>query len=60
MLLGETGTGKTLIMKLAAGLIQPDSGHVLVMGHDVSEMPEKELLNFRRRIGIRVPGRRAI
>ena len=51
VLLGETGTGKTLIMKLAAGLIQPDSGQVLVMGHDVSEMPEKELLNFRRRIG---------
>jgi phospholipid/cholesterol/gamma-HCH transport system ATP-binding protein len=51
VLLGETGTGKTLIMKLAAGLIQPDSGRVLVMGHDVSEMPEKELLNFRRSIG---------
>jgi phospholipid/cholesterol/gamma-HCH transport system ATP-binding protein len=51
VLLGETGTGKTLIMKLAAGLIHPDSGHVLVMGHDVSEMPERELLNFRRSIG---------
>src|ERR1700733_7346816 len=51
VLLGETGTGKTLIMKLAAGLIRPDSGHVLVMGHDVSEMPERELLNFRRSIG---------
>ncbi len=51
VLLGETGTGKTLIMKLAAGLIQPDSGHVLVMGHDVAEMTEAELLNFRRRIG---------
>src|SRR5579863_2337882 len=51
VLLGETGTGKTLIMKLAAGLIQPDSGRVLVMGHDVSDMPERELLNFRRSIG---------
>ncbi len=51
VLLGETGTGKTLLMKLAAGLIQPDSGNVLVMGHDVSEMPERELLNFRRSIG---------
>jgi phospholipid/cholesterol/gamma-HCH transport system ATP-binding protein len=51
VLLGETGTGKTLIMKLAAGLIPPDSGRVLVMGHDVSEMPERELLNFRRSIG---------
>ena len=51
VLLGETGAGKTLILKLAAGLIQADSGQVLVMGHDVSEMPERELLNFRRRIG---------
>jgi phospholipid/cholesterol/gamma-HCH transport system ATP-binding protein len=51
VLLGETGTGKTLIMRLAAGLIHPDSGQVLVMGHDVSEMPETELLNFRRQIG---------
>ena len=51
VLLGETGTGKTLIMRLAAGLIHPDSGQVLVMGHDVSEMPEAELLNFRRQIG---------
>jgi phospholipid/cholesterol/gamma-HCH transport system ATP-binding protein len=51
VLLGETGSGKTLLMKLAAGLIQPDSGHILVMGQDISEMPEKELLDFRRRIG---------
>ena len=51
VLLGETGSGKTLVLKLAAGLLRPDSGHILVMGHDVSEMPEKELLDFRRRIG---------
>ena len=51
VLLGESGSGKTLVMKLAAGLLRPDSGHILVMGHDVSEMPEKELLDFRRRIG---------
>lgn len=51
VLLGETGSGKTLLMKLAAGLLRPDAGHILVMGHDVSDMPEKELLDFRRRIG---------
>jgi len=51
ILLGETGTGKTLIMKLAAGLMQPDSGHVWVMGHDLGEMPENELLDFRRHLG---------
>src|ERR1700733_9619817 len=36
---------------MAAGLIRPDSGTVLVMGHDVTTMGEKELLNFRREIG---------
>jgi phospholipid/cholesterol/gamma-HCH transport system ATP-binding protein len=51
VLLGESGTGKTLLMKMAAGLIRPDSGTVMVMGHDVTAMPEAELLNFRREIG---------
>jgi phospholipid/cholesterol/gamma-HCH transport system ATP-binding protein len=51
VLLGESGAGKTLIMKLAAGLIRPDSGRVWVMGRDVSEMPETELLDFRRHLG---------
>ncbi len=51
ILLGETNTGKTVLMKMAAGLIHPDGGRVMVTGHDVSQMTEKELLNFRRRIG---------
>jgi len=51
VLLGESGSGKTLIMKLAAGLIQPDAGRISVMGHDLVEMPEKELLDFRRHLG---------
>lgn len=51
VLLGESGSGKTLLMKLAAGLMRPDTGQIFVMGHDVSVMPEKELLDFRRRIG---------
>jgi phospholipid/cholesterol/gamma-HCH transport system ATP-binding protein len=51
VLLGESGAGKTLLMKLAAGLIRPDSGTITVMGHKVSDMPEKELLNFRRDLG---------
>lgn len=51
ILLGEGGSGKTLLMKLAAGLLRPDSGSVTVMGQDIGEMPEKELLNFRRHIG---------
>lgn len=51
VLLGTTGSGKTLILKLAAGLIRPTAGHIMVMGHNVEEMPEKELLDFRRHLG---------
>jgi len=51
VLFGVSGTGKTLIMKLAAGLLRPDAGTVTVMGHDVGTMPERELLEFRRHLG---------
>ena len=51
ILLGETGTGKTLTLKMAAGLLTPDNGSVIVLGNEVSEMKESELLAFRRKIG---------
>jgi phospholipid/cholesterol/gamma-HCH transport system ATP-binding protein len=51
VLLGETGTGKTLSLKMAAGLLRPLEGEVSVLGKQVSRMAEKELLSFRREIG---------
>jgi len=51
VLLGETGTGKTLSLKMAAGLLRPQEGEVMVLGRRVSEMKEKDLLTFRREIG---------
>jgi phospholipid/cholesterol/gamma-HCH transport system ATP-binding protein len=51
ILVGATGTGKTLILKLAAGLLKPGSGHVRVLGDDLSSMTEHQLLPFRRQIG---------
>jgi phospholipid/cholesterol/gamma-HCH transport system ATP-binding protein len=51
ILLGETGTGKTLTLKLAAGLLTPSAGVVHVLGKEISSMREAELLDFRRKIG---------
>jgi phospholipid/cholesterol/gamma-HCH transport system ATP-binding protein len=51
ILMGETGTGKTLTLKMAAGLLAPNNGSVTVLGQEVSEMPESELLTFRQKVG---------
>jgi phospholipid/cholesterol/gamma-HCH transport system ATP-binding protein len=51
VLLGETGTGKTLTLKLAAGLLHPSQGKIEVLGQEVSSMRESELLPYRRQVG---------
>ena len=51
-LLGVTGTGKSTLLKLVLGLIKPDIGQVLVQGQDLTLMPEEEMDQFRRRMGI--------
>jgi phospholipid/cholesterol/gamma-HCH transport system ATP-binding protein len=51
VLLGETGTGKTLTLKMAAGLLCPDRGQIEVLGNRVSAMDEHDLLAFRRKVG---------
>ncbi len=49
---GVAGTGKTLILKLAMGLLKPDSGRIWVLGQEVTAMSENELFELRRNIGM--------
>jgi phospholipid/cholesterol/gamma-HCH transport system ATP-binding protein len=52
ILLGVAGTGKTLILKMALGLLKPDQGRIYVLGNEITAMREEELFELRRKIGM--------
>src|SRR4029077_8616332 len=52
VILGVAGSGKSTILKLCLGLLKPDSGHIYVLGHDVTTMTEEELFELRSKVGI--------
>ena len=50
---GRSGSGKTTLLNLLAGLDRPDAGQVHLEGAEISALPERELLELRRRrVGI--------
>jgi phospholipid/cholesterol/gamma-HCH transport system ATP-binding protein len=52
MLLGASGAGKSILLKLILGLFRPDAGTILVNGQRVDRMPERDLLRLRGDIGM--------
>src|ERR1700743_939767 len=52
IILGVPGSGKSTILKLCLGLIKPDSGHIYVLGHDITTMTEEELFDLRSKVGM--------
>jgi phospholipid/cholesterol/gamma-HCH transport system ATP-binding protein len=52
MLLGASGSGKSVLLKLILGLMRPDSGTIRVNGERIDNMPERELLRVRADIGM--------
>jgi len=52
ILLGASGSGKSVILKLILGLLKPDEGSILVNGQPIERMSERELLRVRANIGI--------
>jgi len=52
VILGAAGSGKTVLLKTAMGLAQPESGKVFVFDRDISKMRERELFQVRSKIGM--------
>jgi phospholipid/cholesterol/gamma-HCH transport system ATP-binding protein len=52
VIVGGSGSGKSVTLKHIIGLLKPDSGHVIVGGEDMTEMKPFELNRFRRRFGM--------
>ena len=51
VVMGGSGTGKTVLLRLIAGLIRPDAGVIRVFGRSIEHLTEEELLPIRRRMG---------
>ena len=52
VILGASGSGKTVLLKTALGLIKPDSGRVFAFGQEISALAERQLLEVRSRMGM--------
>ncbi|MBB2203927.1 methionine ABC transporter ATP-binding protein [Gluconacetobacter takamatsuzukensis] len=51
-IIGRSGAGKTTLLRCLNGLERPDSGRILIEDRDITTLPERELVQVRRRIGL--------
>jgi phospholipid/cholesterol/gamma-HCH transport system ATP-binding protein len=51
VIMGGSGSGKTVLLRCIAGLIRPDRGQIRVFGRRIDRLGEEELLPIRRRMG---------
>ncbi len=52
VMIGPSGTGKSVLLKEVMGLIKPDSGKIIIDGTNITELDKVELVKFRRKFGI--------
>lgn len=56
LIIGASGSGKTVLMKCLVGLFEPDSGEILYSGHNFTEMEDEERKELRQQIGMLFQG----
>jgi len=56
VILGGSGSGKSVLLKHVNGLLRPDAGRIIVDGDDVTQMDETELIRVRRKVGVLFQG----
>ena len=56
VILGRSGCGKSVLLKILLGLIEPDDGLVWVDGEEITALPEKKLFPIRQKIGMLFQG----
>ena len=56
VILGRSGTGKSVLIKCMVGLMKPDSGTIIVLGKDVFSLNQRELNELRLQIGFSFQG----
>lgn len=55
-IIGGSGSGKSVLLKLLLGVLKPDSGSILFKGRDVTKMDEWEIVDVRKNIGMLFQG----
>jgi len=56
VVIGGSGTGKSVLIKCVVGLLRADAGEILIGGEDVTKMDERELVRVRRKFGMLFQG----
>jgi phospholipid/cholesterol/gamma-HCH transport system ATP-binding protein len=56
VVIGGSGTGKSVLIKCVVGLLRPDAGEIRIDGQDITRMDERELVRVRRKFGMLFQG----